>query len=224
LQLEGQGIASLAAFLETFGYRDAGDELDFPKKKLRARWMRMWPPRADLPRVFISELKAGARAGPHLWCRAGALLACMSEGSLLVLLALLVAAAQGARVATMHGAPFQGWGACRDTPCLYHADMHACCMHLGPVHQKKARLLRWWQVGSLSGGMASHLKWLEIIHAAQAAANLKAGLPPVGMPALCGPYTCGMCTSSKERGCCAGGVAIGGRAGSVWSSSLYLGT
>ncbi len=56
MQLEGQGIASLAAFLETFGYRDAGDELDFPKKKLRARWMRMWPPRADLPRVFISEL------------------------------------------------------------------------------------------------------------------------------------------------------------------------
>ena len=157
-------------------------------------------------------------AGPAPCLRACA------EGSLLVLLALLVAAAQGARVATMHGAPFQGWGACRDTPCLYHADMHACCMHLGPVHQKKARLLRWWQVGSLSVGMASHLKWLEIIHAAQAAANLKAGLPPVGMPALCGPYTCGMCTSSKERGCCAGGVAIGGRAGSVWSSSLYLGT
>ncbi len=46
----------MARFLESFGYRDGGDELAFPKKKLRARWMR--PPRADLPRVFISELKA----------------------------------------------------------------------------------------------------------------------------------------------------------------------
>ena len=49
-----QGIASLASFLETFGYEDAGDELAFPKKKLRARWMR----KPDMPRVFISEIKA----------------------------------------------------------------------------------------------------------------------------------------------------------------------
>lgn len=49
-----QGIASLASFLETFGYKDAGDELAFPKKKLRARWMR----KPDVPRVFISEIKA----------------------------------------------------------------------------------------------------------------------------------------------------------------------
>ena len=49
-----QGIASLASFLETFGYKDAGDELAFPKKKLRARWMR----KPDMPRVFISEIKA----------------------------------------------------------------------------------------------------------------------------------------------------------------------
>ena len=95
-QLEGQGIASLSAFLETFGYRDAGDELDFPKKKLRARWMRMWPPRDDLPRVFISELKAWPvrvtrGAGPVL-C-----LHICAESSLRVLRASLVAAAEGMR-------------------------------------------------------------------------------------------------------------------------------
>ncbi|KAK9840541.1 hypothetical protein WJX81_000400 [Elliptochloris bilobata] len=51
--MEGQGIASLASFLETFGYADAGDELAFPNKKLRARWMR----KPGMPRVFLSEIK-----------------------------------------------------------------------------------------------------------------------------------------------------------------------
>jgi hypothetical protein len=54
-QVEGLGIASVARLFEDFGYSER-DELSFPAKKLRARWYS--PPDPELPRVFVSELKA----------------------------------------------------------------------------------------------------------------------------------------------------------------------
>jgi hypothetical protein len=128
-QLEGQGIASLSAFLETFGYRDTGDELDFPKKKLRARWLRMWPPRDDLPRVFISELKAGPARG-RAWRWAGALLArlCGVQPACATGVACACSSkrGRGRQRAMALRTPGKEWGACRDTPCLCPATrMHA---------------------------------------------------------------------------------------------------
>ena len=72
-----QGIASLASFLGTFGYKDAGDELAFPKKKLRARWMR----KPDMPRVFISEIKACCNT-VLCWRREGDMRTCPERQSL----------------------------------------------------------------------------------------------------------------------------------------------
>lgn len=49
------GIAAVARWFEDLGYVEGGAPLEFEEKKLRARWYR--PPAADLPRIFISEIK-----------------------------------------------------------------------------------------------------------------------------------------------------------------------
>jgi len=48
------GISSVAEWFTDLGYQER-DSLDFPAKRLRARWYA--PPVSDLPRIFISELK-----------------------------------------------------------------------------------------------------------------------------------------------------------------------
>jgi len=55
LDLPEVGLDAMAAPFRAAGWQWARDRYDFPAKRVRARYLR--PPRDDLPRVFISELK-----------------------------------------------------------------------------------------------------------------------------------------------------------------------
>lgn len=51
----GLGISSIGTWFVDLGYVESPDYLEFPKKKLRAKWYS--PPSEALPRIFVSELK-----------------------------------------------------------------------------------------------------------------------------------------------------------------------
>ena len=56
VQAPGYGIDSIASVFTDFGYKQQ-DELNFPKKHLRALWFSPPDKNSKLPRIFISELK-----------------------------------------------------------------------------------------------------------------------------------------------------------------------
>ncbi len=56
-QVPGLGISSFSGLFTDFGYQQRSPSLIFPAKKLEAYWYS--PPEPSLPRIFISEIKAG---------------------------------------------------------------------------------------------------------------------------------------------------------------------